>query len=108
MVAGADEHDDFRIITSHVTKWPVGFDMEHDIFVPGKVEEFLRLLTAALRSRGLLRTLQEREPTLQELIEENEGESPDDIVDCYYDAMMFSIGRKHLKQWRTTFRFVSR
>ena len=87
MVSGADDHDDLRVISSHVTKWPEGFDMEHDIFVPGKVEEFHRLLTAALRSRGLLQTIHERETTLEEMIDSNPDELPDDIVDAY-DAIM--------------------
>jgi hypothetical protein len=87
MVDGAGEYEDSRIISSHVTKFPAGFDMENDIFTPGKVEEFQRQLTSALRTRGLLRPLQERETTLQEMIEDNEDEKPEDIVKAY-DAII--------------------
>ena len=53
IVAGGEDAP--KVVNALVSKWPDAFDMEHDIFVPGKVEKFLRELTSALRTIGRTR-----------------------------------------------------
>ena len=76
MVAG--DGQDHRIQNALVSKWPEPLDMEHDIFVPGKVERWSRELVSALRTRGLWRSISMQEPTLEQMADI----LPDEDVDA--------------------------
>ena len=83
MVDGAEVHGTRGLSsTALVAQWPTPLDIEVDTFLPGKVENFDRELTAALRSRGCLDALLRRAPTLQELTTAYPDEDPYDIVEC--------------------------
>ena len=85
LVAGGEHAP--RVVTSLVSKWPEPFDMEHDIFVPGKVEKFLRELTSALRTRQLFEVLRRRPPSLQAMVLDYPNEDVSFIMEVY-DSMM--------------------
>ena len=76
-------------------EWPKTFDTRNDIFVPGKVDTFIRELRAALQTRGLLDSIEQRAPTLQEIASFNPNATGDQVSDMY-DIVMATRHKAHV------------
>ena len=71
MVAAGVNGSSQRLDSALVARMPEPIDIVNDIFIPGRVEAFKSTLVAALQSRKLLWVIQERAPTLQDVINWN-------------------------------------
>ena len=99
MVAGGDPFL-AKIDNALVSKWPEPIDMEHDIFVPGKVEKWQRELISALRTRGLYEFIRNKAPTLEDVALEFPDEDPNDIVLAFKSMMLDR--QESLSPWSRT------
>ena len=71
MAAAGGNGSSQRLDSALVARMPEPIDIVNDIFIPGRVEAFKSTLVAALQSRKLLWVIQERAPTLQDVINWN-------------------------------------
>ena len=89
-MASDGSHSDASIFTAArrndstlVTPWPPPFDTKHDILIPAKADNFVRMLEAALHTRGLLKPLQERVPSKTEILMQNPEANADQVQECF-------------------------
>ena len=67
-----------KINSALTSPFPKAIDIESDITKQGCVDTFLRELKSALRTRGLMDIIEQREPSLDEVVEANMGIPRDD------------------------------
>ena len=56
-----------RVDASLMTEYPQPIDIRQDVGQPGKIDNFVRQVNAALNTRNVLRSLRERPATLEEI-----------------------------------------
>ena len=61
-----------KLDSALVCEWPETIDLDKDIFIPTKVEQFELSLVRALKSRGLWTVIAEVDPQLRDIAENNE------------------------------------
>ena len=76
-----------KLDSALVCEWPETIDLDKDIFIPTKVEQFKLSLVRALKSRGLWAVIAEVDPQLREIAENNPDASPADVIEAYDDKM---------------------
>ena len=64
MVSGGSARLDPALLSA----FPKPFNFKIDIFAPGKVDRYMAALRHALSSRKMLQHLEERAPTMQEIL----------------------------------------
>ena len=80
MVAG--EVSTRRLDSALVVEWPETIDLDKDIFIPSKVEQFKLSLVRALKSRGLWAVIAEVDPTLRGIQTLNPDASPAEVIEA--------------------------
>ena len=70
-----------KINSALTSAFPKAIDIESDITKQGLVDTYLRELKSALRTRGLMDIIEQREPSLEEVISANKGISTNDAQD---------------------------
>ena len=100
----ADGADEPRGVSSALTtSWPSPFDLDKDLFEPGKVDSFKRELNAAFETRGLLVHIRSQAPALLTLAREYPNDDAAMLVDLYDDLM-----EERRKAFRTMAAFLPR
>ena len=67
-----------KINSALTSAFPKAIDIESDIIKQGLVDTYLRELKSALRTRGLMDVIEQREPSIEEIISANRGISTND------------------------------
>lgn len=67
-----------KINSALTSAFPKAIDIESDIIKQGLVDTYLRELKSALRTRGLMDIIEQREPSIDEVISANRGISTND------------------------------
>jgi hypothetical protein len=67
-----------KINSALTSPFPKAIDMENDITKQGCVDTYLRELKSALRTRGLMDVIEQREPTIDEVMSANKSIPRDD------------------------------
>ena len=82
-----------KINSALTSPFPKAIDMESDITKQGIVDTFLRELKSALRTRGLMDIIEQREPTIDEAMAANKGIPDDDALNIL-DTLLATRQRK--------------